>query len=80
VEKRWYLDYSIYRGGGIDLELEVPAGSPVRLQVTDRSYGLPPELGVPKRPSNRIARPNTVDYNKDPLKTDEVSVTRRVSY
>ena len=80
VEGRWYLDYSIYRGGGIDLELEVPAGSPVRLQVTDRSFGLPEELGVPKRPPNRIPRPNTVDYNKDPLKTDEVSVTRRVAY
>ena len=80
VKARWYLHYSIYRGGGIDLELEVPAGSPVRLQVTDRSYGLPQELGVPKRPPNRIPRPNTVDYNKDPVKTDEVSVTRRVAY
>ncbi len=80
VAGRWYLDYSIYRGGGIDLELEVPAESPVRLQVTDRSFGLPKELGVPKRPSNRIPRPNTVDYNKDPMKTDEVSVTRRVAY
>ena len=80
VEGRWHLNYSIYRGGGIDLELDVPAGSPVRLQVTDRSYGFPGELGVPNRPPNRIPKPNTVDYNKDPLKTDEVSVTRRVYY
>jgi hypothetical protein len=80
VAGRWYLDYSIYRGGGLDLELDVPAGSPVRLQVTDRSYGLPEELGAPKRPLNRIPQPNTVDYNKNPLKTDEVSVTRRVAY
>jgi hypothetical protein len=80
VAGRWYLDYSIYRGGGIDLELDVPAGSPVRLQVTDRSYGLPEALGVPGRPANRIPQPNTVDYNRNPLKTDEVSVTRRVAY
>lgn len=80
VDGRWYLNYSIYRGGGIVLELDAPADSPVRLQVTDRSYGLPEELGVPKRPPDRIARPNTVDYNKDPVKTDEVSVTRRVAY
>jgi hypothetical protein len=48
--------------------------------VTDRSYGLPEALGVPGRPANRIPQPNTVDYNRNPLKTDEVSVTRRVAY
>ncbi len=76
----WFLSYSIYRGGGLLLELDLPEGGAASLRVTDHSYGLPAALDIPPRPRYMIPKPNTVDFNKDPLKTDETIVTRRLVF
>ncbi len=78
MEGRWFLCYSIYRGGGLELELDVEEGRTVQLQLTDFSYGLPEQAGISPRPPHMVPKPNTVDFNLDPLKTDETVVTRVV--
>ena len=71
----WFLTCSLYREP-FTLTLTLPADGPARFRVTAHAYGLPPALGVPPRPRYMIPKPNTVDFNKDPLKTDETIITR----
>lgn len=75
---RWFLKYLAFPPQGIELMLEVNANTPVILRAVDHSYGLPelPEAKVGPRPPELIPKPNTVDANKDPLKTDETLVSR----
>ena len=75
---RWFLTHSIYRGGGLELELDVDAGRVFHLHITDFSYGFPEGAGISPRPPDMVPKPNTVDFNKDRLKTDETVVTRMV--
>ncbi len=67
----WRLSYSIYRGDGIDVVLELPAGSPARFRIADHQYYLEDVLDFEPRPPQYIPKPNTVDFNRDPLKSEE---------
>ncbi len=71
TEAPWRLSYSIYRGGGIVLELTLPADSPARFRVADHQYFLENILDFEPRPPHTIPKPNTVDFNRDPLKSEE---------
>jgi hypothetical protein len=70
VKGRWFLSYSILPQAGITLALEVEAGSHVRLRAVEHSYGFP-EGQVQPRPEWMGPKPNTPDFNRDPLKSDE---------
>ncbi|HOV61865.1 MAG TPA: M20/M25/M40 family metallo-hydrolase [Candidatus Hydrogenedentes bacterium] len=74
----WFLTCSLYREP-FTLTLILPADHPARFRVTSHAYGLPAALNVPPRPRYMIPKPNTVDFNKDPLKTDETIITRVVT-
>lgn len=73
VKGRWFLSYSILPKSGITLVLEVTAGQSVRFRAVDHSYGFPPGLVKP-RPAWMGPKPNTPDFNRDPLKSDETIV------
>ncbi len=81
VEGPWSLVYSIFPKEGITLELETDAGKPVTMRVVDKDYGLPtgPGIDFTPRPEWMICMPNTPDFNREPLKSDEtvVSVVRK---
>ncbi len=76
TEAPWRLSYSVYRGGGIDLELTLPAGSPARFRIADHQYYPEEMLGYAPRPPQFAPKPNTVDFNRDPLKSEESIVVR----
>lgn len=78
VEGRWFLWYTMFPRNGIELALEVNPATPLTLRAVEHTYGLPdiPGFPVKKRPDYMIPKPNTVDYNKDPLKTDETLVAK----
>ncbi len=78
VEGRWFLKYNAFPAKGIELTLKTNPSTPAILKVVDHSYGFPelPGLAVAPRPNDRIPKPNTVDANKDPLKTDETLVAK----
>ena len=74
----WYLTCSLYREP-FTLTLTLPDESPARFRLTSHAYGLPQAIPVPPRPRYMIPKPNTVDFNRDPLKTDETIITRSFS-
>lgn len=76
TDMQWRLSYSIYRGDGIDLLLEVPANQPARFRVADHQYYLENIIEFEPRPPQYIPKPNTVDFNKDPLKSEESIVAK----
>jgi hypothetical protein len=71
----WRLSYSIYRGGGIDIVLQLADNSPAKFRVSDHKYYLENILDFEPRPTHYIPKPNTVDFNKEPLKSEESIVT-----
>lgn len=81
-EGPWYLINDILPPEGMELTLEVPAGRPVELLAVDHSYGLPDLEGEPvaARPIDCIPKPNTPDFNQEPLKTDETLVAKRYRF
>ena len=72
----WYLTCSLYREP-FSLTLTLPGNGSARFRLTSHAYGWPPEMQVPPRPRYMIPKPNTVDFNRDPLKTDETIITRQ---
>ena len=72
----WRLSYSIYRGNGIQLELVLPANSAARFRVADHHYYLENIMIFEPRPYDCIPKPNTVDFNLDPLKSEESIVVK----
>ncbi len=76
---RWFLSDGIFPvDEGIELTLELPAHTPLKLRVIDHSYGLPTPAKGPKpiRPPYLIPKTNTPDFNLDPLKSDETIVAK----
>lgn len=76
----WHISYSIYRGGGVQLELEVPLDSPAEFRVADHKYFLESLLEVSPRPSQYAPKPNTIDFNRDPLKSEESIVVKTFAF
>ena len=70
-EAPWRLSHTIYRGGGILITLTVPADGPAGLRVADHQYFLENILDFEPRPPHHVPKPNTVDFNRDPLKSEE---------
>ncbi len=67
----WRLSYTVYRGGGIDLEVTLPADGPAQFRIADHQYYPEEMLGYAPRPLQFAPKPNTVDFNRDPLKSEE---------
>jgi len=78
VEGPWYLSYDVLPEAGIELALTVKPGSPVKLRLVDHSYELPEVPGVTVRPmpDYMAVRPNTIDFNRSPLKSNETLVAK----
>ena len=76
TDSQWRVSYSIYRGNGIDLLLELPANKTARFRVADHQYYLENIMDFEPRPPQYIPKPNTVDYNRDPLKSEESIVAK----
>ena len=76
VEGRWFLCYSIFPREGIELALDLKSSAPFKLAAVDHSFALPkiPGYAIPPRPDYMIVKPNTVDLNREPLKSDETIV------
>lgn len=72
----WRLCYSVYRGNGFELELLLAPGSPARFRIADHQYYPEQMLGYLPRPPQYVPKPNTVDFNRDPLKSEESIVVR----
>jgi hypothetical protein len=73
------LHYSILPKAGVTLALEVDAGAPIRLRAVDHSYGFPDGLAQP-RPAWLGPKPNTPDFNRDPLRSDETIVAKSYEF
>lgn len=73
----WSLSYGICPAEGFELEVRVPTGAPAVFRVVDHSYGLPdfPPEALAPRPPEFIPKPNTPDFNREVLKTDEFLVS-----
>jgi len=78
VEGSWFLAYGIFPRKGIQLTLDVAPGRPIRLRAIDHSYRLPDVPGhpIPERPDWMIVKPNTVDFNRGHLKSNETLVAK----
>lgn len=78
----WFLCFNTFPPDGVELLLDLPVAAPFSVTALDISYGLPefPEHPFTPRPSVMIPKPNTVDFNKDPLKTDELFVRQRYTF
>jgi len=76
VEGRWFLVFNAFPRTGIELTIKVATHAPFSLKAIDHSYGFPELAGftINKRPPHIICKPNTVDFNKERLKTDETLV------
>lgn len=76
MEGRWSLVYNAFPRGGIELTLHVSTNAPFSLKAVDHSYGFPELAGftLNKRPPHIICKPNTIDFNKERLRTDETLV------
>jgi hypothetical protein len=53
----WNMRYYAVPEGGIDLILELQPSSPLKLRVSDLSYGLPDSLVVKPRPGHIMPSP-----------------------
>jgi len=78
VEGRWSLVYNAFPRNGIELTLRVSTNSPFSIKAVDHSYGFPELAGftINKRPPHIICKPNTIDFNKERLRTDETLVCK----
>lgn len=74
----WSLSYDILPPDGFEIELEVDPGQPLTIKAVDRSYALPifPDTPLAPRPPHIIPKPNTLDFNKGFVKTDETLVSK----
>ena len=81
-EGPWILSYDSLPRKGIELTLDVPASTPVKLTAVDHSYELPqiPGNSVPPRPDFLIVRPNTLDFNHSLLKSNETLVAKTFAF
>lgn len=82
VDGSWYLQYSILPRDYFDLTLKIPADVPLRLTAVDYSPDLPEMVGasMPARPEYMIPKPNTVDFNRCPLKSDACFVSKTYAF
>jgi hypothetical protein len=82
VEGAWNVTNSILPTRGFEIELESPAGKPVHLHALDITLGLPvfPEKGYQPRSTYMMPLPNTIDYNRSHLKTDETLVAKKYEF
>ena len=74
----WFLSYDILPPEGIELALTVDASAPARFKVVDRSHQLPelPDAPIEPRPDHMMVKPNTLDFNRSLLKSDETLVAK----
>lgn len=82
IENGWFLCFNTFPREGVELLLDLPAGESLSLSALDLSFSLPEIPGhefIP-RPEHMIPKPNTVNFNKDPLKTDELLVRQRYTF
>jgi len=82
IDDDWFLCFNTFPHEGVELLFDLPVGAPFSLTALDLSYGLPefPDHPFSPRPPHMIPKPNTVDFNKDPLKTDELFVRQRYTF
>ncbi|MFP4502778.1 MAG: M20/M25/M40 family metallo-hydrolase [Candidatus Hydrogenedentota bacterium] len=76
----WYLSNGMCAPEGFDLTLELAADGPAVFRVVSHTYGLPEDLAYDPRPAHMIMKPNTPDFNREPLKTDEFVVGTTLSF
>ncbi|MGH9877267.1 MAG: M20/M25/M40 family metallo-hydrolase, partial [Nitrososphaerales archaeon] len=71
-QNRWELRYHALPEEGIDLSIEVKSSEPVKIRVTDLSYGLPE---IP----NRSFRPRASDLMPSPLPYSDTTLVSKSS-
>lgn len=78
-EGPWRLTYENLPAEPIELMLLIEGIEPIAVRAIDHSYGLP-SLNIPPRPPHLVPKPNTIDFNRCPLKTDETVVAKSYTF